>query len=75
MKTCMKCKVSKDESDFGNHHGFKCGLNSRCKSCEKTQRDAFRTPDMWQKQKTHGMVGGMEYEGRDYRFERRGMYP
>ena len=33
MKTCSKCKESKDEAEFAKNKNSNDGLDSRCKSC------------------------------------------
>jgi len=33
LKTCCRCKTSKDESEFYRNEGDKSGLQSRCKLC------------------------------------------
>jgi len=33
LKTCSKCGVEKEGSDFGKEKRTKCGTQSRCKSC------------------------------------------
>ena len=44
MKTCTKCKVEKDESEFSKQTSRKDGLDYRCKSClrEYRQTDAYK---------------------------------
>ena len=38
MKVCSKCKVEKDESEFGKDKGKKNGIRSECKECRKEYR-------------------------------------
>ena len=33
MKTCSKCKIEKEDSEFFKRTGRKCGLTSSCKKC------------------------------------------
>lgn len=35
MKTCSKCKISKDENEFGKNKTKKDGLNYYCLTCRK----------------------------------------
>ena len=44
MKTCTKCKESKDEAEFTNDKRKKDGLNIYCKACIRAcqQTDAFK---------------------------------
>ena len=44
MKTCTKCKVEKDESEFSKQTSRKDGLDYRCKSClsEYRQTDDYK---------------------------------
>jgi hypothetical protein len=35
MKTCKKCNIEKDKSQFGRLKGGKDGLNPRCKKCQR----------------------------------------
>lgn len=44
MKTCSRCKVEKDESEFSKKTQNKDGLDSRCKAClrEYWQTDAYK---------------------------------
>ena len=35
MKTCSKCEIEKDLSDFPKHKGSKDGFYCQCKSCKK----------------------------------------
>ena len=44
MKTCSKCKESKDEAEFSKNKSKKNGLDSRCKSCvrEYQRTDAYK---------------------------------
>lgn len=48
MKTCTKCKVEKDESEFSKNKNYKDGFEYRCKSCvrEYRQSDTYKE---WQK--------------------------
>ena len=39
MKTCSKCKVEKDESEFSKNKSSADSLNSRCRSCAKDYRE------------------------------------
>lgn len=36
MKTCNKCKLDKEISEFGKHKRTKSGLRSTCKECERS---------------------------------------
>lgn len=36
MKTCTKCKIEKELVEFGKNNGSKDGLQSWCKSCQKS---------------------------------------
>jgi hypothetical protein len=38
MKTCFKCKISKDLLDFSKNPKRPDGLNSQCKNCHKEYR-------------------------------------
>ena len=40
MKTCSKCKVEKDRSEFSKDKHSKTGLKSNCKSCSKAYYEA-----------------------------------
>ena len=42
MKTCSKCKVSKNESEFSKNKSRKYGLQHRCKICSKGYRDSHK---------------------------------
>jgi hypothetical protein len=45
MKTCTKCELIKNESEFYEDASKKSGLKSWCKSCEKQARNAHnKTP-------------------------------
>jgi hypothetical protein len=41
MKTCPKCKLTKDESEFGRDKSKKCGLSVHCKQCRRQQRKLY----------------------------------
>jgi hypothetical protein len=41
MKTCSKCKESKDLSQFDKNKAKASGLHSACKACRKEQRKAY----------------------------------
>jgi len=40
MKTCTKCKIEKDETEFSKAKREKDGLQSKCKACEREYRQA-----------------------------------
>ena len=49
MKTCTKCKCTKEESEFGNRYDDRSKLLSWCKECDKARkresaRKRFRDP-------------------------------
>lgn len=39
MKTCCRCKIEKEKSDFSKYIKTRDGLNYRCRSCIKIERD------------------------------------
>lgn len=43
MKTCTKCKISKDITEFGKHMVGKNGLRPRCKVCRRADGKAYRS--------------------------------
>jgi len=43
MKVCSKCKIEKDESEFGNKKDCKNGLSPKCKTCKKIEGKSYRT--------------------------------
>ena len=43
MKTCSKCKVEKELSEFCNRKANKDGLNGQCKSCVKARDKAYNS--------------------------------
>ena len=51
MKTCTKCKVSKEPHEFGKHKHTRDGLNSWCKQCsyERTRKWKAENPEWQQK--------------------------
>ena len=54
MKTCTKCKIEKNESEFYFVKGYKDGLNSRCKECLKVYgRNYYAIPEVKEKINTH----------------------
>lgn len=42
MKTCSKCKIERDVSDFSPHKLTKDGLNSQCKPCRREAQRVYR---------------------------------
>jgi len=42
MKTCTKCKESKELSEFAKDCKIKSGLKSRCKACQTIDRREYR---------------------------------
>lgn len=44
MKTCAKCQITKEDSDFTirNYKDGRIGLRSKCKPCSQTERDEWR---------------------------------
>ena len=42
MKTCAKCKITKELSEFGNKQKAKDGLHPRCKICKReSERESY----------------------------------
>lgn len=39
LKTCTKCKIEKDSSEFSKDKGKRDGLSCWCKSCQKTDKE------------------------------------
>lgn len=39
MKTCSRCKLDKELTDFAINKNKKCGLQSYCKLCQKEIRE------------------------------------
>jgi len=44
-KTCSKCGVEKDISEFGKRSGAYDGLKGACRPCENSRNKQYRTPD------------------------------
>lgn len=42
MKVCSKCKIEKDESEFGKHKTMFSGLRSSCKECHNQGNKKYR---------------------------------
>jgi hypothetical protein len=46
MKTCTKCHVAYDESEFYKEKGLKSGLSSQCRYCKSAaQKARYRDPE------------------------------
>lgn len=41
MKVCSKCKIEKDESEFGNDKSKKSGKRGTCKGCDKITKSLY----------------------------------
>lgn len=41
MKTCTRCNLSKDLTDFARDSSKKCGTKSICKSCDRKKANAY----------------------------------
>lgn len=53
MKTCTKCKLEKDTSEFGKHSGTRDKLCSWCKLCHKRATADWKVKNKnWQKEYT-----------------------
>ena len=67
MKTCKKCKVEKDESEFSKRTRNKDGLDYRCKSClsEYRQTDDYKAYKKAYQQTDDYKASLKEYHQRD----------
>ena len=43
MKTCPRCKVQKEDSDFGKNRSSRSGLDTYCKVCRYEQNTLYRS--------------------------------
>jgi hypothetical protein len=41
MKTCKRCGIEKDESEFHNQKNYKDGLDPKCKQCRKEVSEEY----------------------------------
>ncbi len=52
MKTCTKCKVNKDFSEFPVNNRYKSGLDARCKLCRNEYNNTHRADNIISYRKT-----------------------
>ena len=81
MKTCSKCKESKDEAEFSKNKSKKDGLDSRCKSCVreyqrtdayKEYREAYQQTDTYKEyQKAYSQTDAFKASQKAYKLRKK----
>jgi superfamily II helicase len=66
MKTCKKCLIAKELTEFNKHKASPDGHNPKCRQCVKAKnREALTKPD---KKKTDAWINSITFNltGNDY---------